>query len=78
MDIVKFVEDIVANLVDKPEEVNIEHKSGEKTIAILIKVAKEDVGKIIGRQGAMITAMRTICKHIAVRQNKRVIISIIE
>ena len=78
MDIVKFVENIIQNLVDKPEEVVVEHKSGNKTIAILIRIAKEDIGKVIGRQGVMINAIRTISKNIAVKQGKRVIINIIE
>lgn len=78
MDIIEFVSVVVKEIVDLPDEVNIESQRGEKTISILIKVAKDDIGKMIGKRGQMIMSIRTICKNLAVKQNKRVVINIIE
>ena len=74
----ELVREVVECLVDKPESVKIEENSGERTTVINIMVPKEEVGKIIGREGKIITAIRTICENIAAKYSKRVNIHIID
>ena len=76
--VTQLVEEVVKCLVDDPTGVKIEEKSGERTTVINIEVKKEDVGKIIGKSGRIITAMRTICENIAAKNDKRVNIHIID
>lgn len=78
MSITQLVGEVVKCLVDKPEEVTVEEKSGERTTVINIYASKEDVGKIIGKGGRLITALRVICENIATKNNKRVNIHIID
>ena len=74
----ELVKQVVECLVDKPETVVIEEKSGERTTVINIIVPKEEVGKVIGREGKIITAIRTISENIAAKYQKRVNIHIID
>jgi len=76
--ITELVKTIVSQLVDNPEEIIIEEKSGNRTTVISITVPKEEVGKIIGREGKIITSIRTICENIAAKNEKRVNIHIID
>ncbi len=76
--ITELVKTIVGQLVDNPEKVVIEEKSGNRTTVISITVPKEEVGKIIGREGKIITSIRTICENIAAKNEKRVNIHIID
>jgi predicted RNA-binding protein YlqC (UPF0109 family) len=76
--ITELVKEVVECLVDTPDKVQIEEKSGERTTVINIVVPKEEVGKIIGREGKIITSIRTICENIAAKHSKRVNIHIID
>lgn len=67
-----ILEVIIKNLVDNQEEVSITEKSEEKSICYEVKVAKSDMGKVIGKQGKMAKAIRSIIKAIAVKENKKV------
>ena len=60
------------NLVDNQEEVSIIEKSEAKSVCYEVKVAKEDMGKVIGKQGKMAKAIRSIMKAIATREHKKV------
>lgn len=75
---VNLVEAIAKSLVEKPEEVVVS-VAGEKDGATVIelKVAPEDMGKVIGRQGRIAKAIRTVVKAASVKQNKKVIVEII-
>lgn len=73
-----LVEYIAKSLVDKPEEVQVNEIEGEQTSVLELKVAKEDLGKVIGRQGRTARAMRTILGAASIRANKRVVLEIIE
>lgn len=73
-----LVEYIAKSLVDKPEEVQVNEIEGEQTSVLELKVDKEDLGKIIGRQGRTARAMRTILGAASIRLNKRVVLEIIE
>ncbi len=69
---------IAKALVDKPEEVTVTEIEGEQTSVIELKVAKEDLGKVIGKQGRTARAMRTILSAASTKINKRSVLEIIE
>jgi predicted RNA-binding protein YlqC (UPF0109 family) len=69
---------IAKALVDKPEEVVVTEIEGEQTSVIELKVAKEDLGKVIGKQGRTARAMRTILSASSTKLNKRSVLEIIE
>ena len=69
---------IAKSLVDKPEEVDVTELEGEQTSVIELKVAKEDLGKVIGKQGRTARAMRTILGAASTKLNKRSVLEIIE
>lgn len=76
--ITKHIEDTVNLLVDDPSEVVIEEKLGTKSIIVNITVPKPEVGKIIGKEGKLITAIRTISETIAAKNERRISIHIID
>jgi predicted RNA-binding protein YlqC (UPF0109 family) len=69
---------IAKALVDKPEEVDVTEIEGEQTSVIELKVAKEDLGKVIGKQGRTARAMRTILSAASTKIKKRSVLEIIE
>jgi|TARA_B100000949_G_scaffold161054_1_gene141812 predicted RNA-binding protein YlqC (UPF0109 family) len=69
---------MVKALVDKPEEVSLREVEGEKTTVLELRVAKEDLGKVIGKQGKTAQAMRTILNAMATKLKKRAVLEIIE
>ena len=69
---------IAKSLVDKPEEVVVTEIEGEQTSVIELKVAKEDLGKVIGKQGRTAQAMRTILGAVSSKEKKRTVLEIIE
>lgn len=73
-----LVEAIARALVSKPDEVRVAEEIDGKDIVIKLSVAKEDIGKIIGKSGRIAKAMRTVVKAAAIKQNKRVTVEIVE
>ena len=73
----ELVEIITKALVDKPEEVNINETQGESVVILEIKVGSEDVGKIIGKEGRIANAIRTVVKAAAAKQRKKVTVEIV-
>lgn len=69
---------IAKALVDKPESVVVNEIEGEQTSVIELKVAKEDLGKVIGKQGRTARAMRTILSASSTKINKRSVLEILE
>ncbi|MFH1349413.1 MAG: KH domain-containing protein [Pseudomonadota bacterium] len=69
---------IAKALVDKPEEVVVTEIKGEHTSVIELKVANEDIGKIIGKQGRNVQAIRTILGAASAKINKRSVLELIE
>ena len=69
----EVLETIIKNLVDNQEAVEINETENEKNIIFEVKVADEDMGKIIGRQGKTAQSIRTVMKAIANRKDKKVI-----
>jgi uncharacterized protein len=72
-----LVEIIAKALVDNPEAVQVNEVQGEQSIIVELKVAPEDMGKVIGKQGRIAKAMRTVVKAAATKENKRVVVEII-
>ena len=69
---------IAKALVDKPEEVVVTEIEGQQTSVIELKVAKEDIGKVIGKQGHTARAMRTILSAASAKIKKRSVLEILE
>ena len=69
---------MVKALVDKPDEVSLREVEGEKTTVLELRVAKEDLGKVIGKQGKTAKAMRTILNATATKLKKRAVLEIVE
>jgi predicted RNA-binding protein YlqC (UPF0109 family) len=65
-------------LVDKPEDVSVKETEGEKTTIIELRVAQEDLGKIIGKQGRTARAMRTLLNAAGTKVGKRCVLEILE
>ena len=68
----EVLETIILNLVENKEAVSINELNGEKSIVFEVKVAEDEMGKIIGRQGKVAKSIRTLMKAIAGKENKRI------
>jgi predicted RNA-binding protein YlqC (UPF0109 family) len=73
-----LVEMIAKALVDKTDEVSVEEAMGTHTCVIKLKVAKEDIGKVIGKRGANANAIRTILDAAGGKENRRYVLEILE
>ncbi|MBZ2173897.1 KH domain-containing protein [Schnuerera sp. xch1] len=74
----ELVEVIAKALVDNPDKVDVKEIEGTQSVIIELKVAEEDMGKIIGKQGRIAKAIRTVVKAAAIKENKRVVVEIIQ
>ena len=74
----ELIKHIAQALVDHPEQVEISEVEGKQSTVLEIKVAKEDIGKIIGKQGRTAQAIRTILNAASGKKKKRTIMEIIE
>lgn len=74
----ELIEYIAKVLVDNPEEVSVTELEGEQTSVIELRVAKEDLGKVIGKQGRTARAMRTILGAASTKIKKRSVLEILE
>ncbi len=74
----EFVKYIVQNLVDNPDKVCIKEIGGTQTLIIELRVEKSDIGKIIGKRGKTINAIRTLLMSVASRNGVRVNLEILE
>jgi uncharacterized protein len=72
-----MIEYLVKALVDEPEQVNITEVPGEESTTYEIRVAADDLGKVIGKQGKIANSLRTIAKAAAMKDKKRVYVEII-
>ena len=73
----KLVEILAKSLVDNPDQVEVREVPGDRSVLIEVRVASEDMGKVIGKQGRIAKAIRTVVKSAAVRENKRVTVEFI-
>jgi len=68
---------IARALFDNPDSVQVNEIAGEHSIILELKVAEEDMGKVIGKQGRIAKSIRTVVKAAAIKENKRVVVEII-
>ena len=73
-----LIEYIAKSLVDHPEEVQVSEVEGEQTTVLELKVSKEDLGKVIGKQGGTARAMRLILSAASTKFKKRTVLEILE
>ncbi len=74
----KLIEMMAKALVDFPDQVEVNEVAGENTTVIELKVAKQDLGKIIGKQGRTARAVRTVLNGASTKLRKRTVLEIIE
>ena len=74
----EIIETIILGLVDNKEAVEIKEVQEEKTIVYEVKVANEDMGKVIGKQGRLAKSIRTVAKSIGAKEHKKVAIEFID
>ncbi len=74
----ELVEVIAKSLVDYPDEVNVTENENEKAIVLELRVAQSDMGKVIGKQGRIAKAIRSVVKAAASKEDKKVIVEIVQ
>jgi uncharacterized protein len=74
----EIVEYLARRLVDDPDAVEVEEVERDGTVVVQLSVAPDDVGKVIGRQGRIARALRTIVRASAARRDQRVLLEIVE
>lgn len=73
----ELVEVIARALVDHPDAVRVQEKEGEESLVLQLSVDPEDMGKVIGKQGRIAKAIRTVVGAAAVREQRRVMVEIV-
>ena len=74
----EIIETIILSLVDNKDAVEIKEVEEEKSIVYEVKVANEDMGKVIGKQGRLAKSIRTVVKSIGAREHKKVSVEFID
>jgi predicted RNA-binding protein YlqC (UPF0109 family) len=74
----ELIEYIARALVDKPEEVSVRETEGERTTILELRVAQEDLGKVIGKEGRTARSMRVILNAAGTKLGKRCVLEILE
>ena len=74
----EILEVIIKNLVDDKEQVSITENTNAKSVCYEVKVAKDDMGKVIGKQGRMAKSIRNVIKAIAIREHKKVTVEFLD
>lgn len=73
----ELLEKIAKSLVDNPDEVSVTEVDDDQSLILELRVAEDDMGKVIGKQGRIAKAIRVVMKAAAIRENKRVVVEII-
>lgn len=73
----ELVEYIAKSLVDHPDQVRVNQIPGDQTVVIELEVAPDDMGKVIGKEGRIANAIRSLLKIAAAREGKRAILEIV-
>jgi hypothetical protein len=74
----ELVEVIARSLVDKPDEVTVTQREDSNAIVVELRVAQSDMGKVIGKQGRIAKAIRTVVKAASSKETKKVIVDIVD
>ena len=75
---VELVESIAKALVDNPDQVSVREVEGNQSVVLELRVAPDDMGKVIGKQGRIAKAIRVVVKAAATKMNKRVVVEIVQ
>lgn len=73
----QLLEHIARALVDNPDEVEVQLLEGERVITLELRVSPDDMGKVIGRQGRIVKAIRAVVSAAAVKEKKRVLVEVV-
>jgi hypothetical protein len=74
----ELVEHIVTALVDHPEDINITEVDGERTVIFELRCHAEDIGKVIGKSGKTVSAIRTLLNTAAAKQGRRAMLEVVD
>ncbi len=74
----ELVEVIAKSLVDKPDEVNVTEREDAGAVVVELRVAQSDMGKVIGKQGRIAKAIRTVVKAASSGEDKKVVVDIVD
>ena len=74
----ELIEFLARRLVDNPDEVSVDEAEEDGALVLRLRVAPDDVGKVIGRQGRLARALRTIVRAGSVREGRRVLLEIVD
>lgn len=74
----EILKTIIENLVDDTESIEITEKENNKIIELQVRISKDDMGKVIGKQGRTANAIRTLMKSVAGKENKKINIEFVD
>lgn len=74
----ELVQVIAKSLVDNPSEVHVNEVQGEQSVVLELRVAPEDMGKVIGKQGKVANAIRTVVKAASLNVDKKIVVEILD
>ena len=74
----ELIERIARELVDQPDQVSVTEIEGGRTVVFELRVAKSDIGKIIGKRGQNVNAIRTILNAVSGKSRKQVVLELLE
>lgn len=74
----ELVQVIAKSLVDNPSEVHVNEVQGEQSVVLELRVAPEDMGKVIGKQGKLAKAIRTVVKAASLNVDKKIVVEILD
>ncbi len=74
----ELIEYVVKTLVDHPDDLRISEIEGERTVVFELRCHPDDVGKVIGKSGKTVGAIRTLLSTVAARQNRRAMLEVVE
>ena len=74
----ELLEYLAKSLVDHPEDVSVVSTETDNTVVLELRVAQDDIGKVIGKQGRIARALRTVVKASAIKNGKRALVEIVD
>lgn len=78
MELTQVIENLIKRLVSEPDQVEVRENQGERTLVFEVRVSKDDMGRVIGKKGKTIEALRTIVSAFGVKIKKRCVLQLVE